>query len=52
MAAAAPAVNDIMDKAIKKENEALEQTIEHIPEVDEDKLKELNLAHLKHPWLE
>ena len=46
------AVNDIMDKAIRKENEVLEQTIENIPDVDEEKLRELNLAHLKHPWLE
>lgn len=46
------AVNDIMDKAIRKENEALDQTIENIPDVDEDKLREVNLAHLKHPWLE
>ena len=52
--ATAMVINDAMDRAIKKESEALDQlqTIEKITIIDEEKLKELNLAHLKHPWLE
>ena len=48
------AVNDEMDRAIYKENVAMDKLnlMDKLPEVDEEKLKALNLAHIKHPWLQ
>ena len=55
---AGAAVTDNLDRAIKRESEIQDQQTKmlellNIPaDIDEDALKALNLAHLKHPWLE
>jgi hypothetical protein len=59
MSAAATVTSaDNIDRAIKRENEVQDQQSKmldllNVPtDIDEDALKALNLAHLRHPWLE
>lgn len=58
IAAATVTSADNIDRAIKRENEVQDQQSKmldllNVPtDIDEDALKALNLAHLRHPWLE
>ncbi len=58
IAAATVTSADNIDRAIKRENEVQDQQSKmldllNVPtDIDEDALKTLNLAHLRHPWLE